>query len=283
MRKSLIILCILIMAFSLFGISAQEDFSKIGLRNRAAGLQAVYNYLQSIGKEDCVKGWWRFEIASGNLPDELGVNNLTPAGTPTYQQPDYLGLGRAITFNGTTDYFSITNAAQTGLNLGINDALILVVAKVSTDVTSARPFVAKYVDDNYRYDFYIDVTTGKLRWRIGDDTNSAGLISDNAHNDNKFHLFQANLDRDSVVGMDVFVDGQSDLAVKTNPTAVGDLDNVADFNVGLLAAAFYMKGSVAEIMFISASDLSDILTDAFALFAYNQALGYPLNLPKKIN
>jgi len=128
MRRWLIFLCILSILLIPFAgqIDGQEkgELSKIGLRNRTAGFQAIWNYLQSQGQTSYVKGWWRFDEASGNLIDLSGNSNtLTANGTPSYQQADYLNLGRAITFDGATDYFSIADGDQTGLDL--NGAEIL--------------------------------------------------------------------------------------------------------------------------------------------------------------
>ncbi len=57
---------------------------------------------------------WHFEEASGTRNDSTGHNNLTDNGTT----PSSTGvLGSSANFNGTTQFFSITDANQTGLEL----------------------------------------------------------------------------------------------------------------------------------------------------------------------
>lgn len=283
MRKSLIILCVLVMTFSLFESSAQDYFSKINLKNRVAGFQAIYNSLQSQGQTGLIKGWWRFDEASGNLIDYSGNNNaLTPSGSPTYRQADYLGLARAILFDKTNpDYFKILAAEQTGLDMGTDkDLIILVIFKSSTN-TDHQSFVSRY--GTGRYELRIYYPNGCL-WSFlaGAGGNTGALIGPIDVTDGNWHLAELRVDRDSSTGMYMFLDGEREGGTK-DPTGVGDMTDAVPLWIGATNdSTCFMDGCIAEVM-VMVDNLPDyVLSDDFALFAYNQALGYPLNLPRKI-
>lgn len=62
-------------------------------------------------------------------------------------------------------------------------------------------------------------------------------------------------------------------------STIGDVSNTSDVYMGCVGGTTkFGNGSIAEVMVLVGAQL-DILTDEFALFAYNQALGYPLSLP----
>ena len=284
MKRRLIFLCISVLAFSIFTASAQEDFSKIGFRNRAAGLQAVYNYLQSIGKEDCVKGWWLFNEASGNPIDQTVNNNdLIPSGSPIYLQADYLELPKAIKFNkSSSDHFKILPDEQTWLDMGTDkDLVILVIFKSNTN-TDHQTFVCRYGEG--RYELRIYYPPGVL-WSFlqGISGNTGALTGPTNITDGNWHLGQLRVDRDSTTGMYMYLDGAREGGIK-DPTGIGDMTGSVDFYVGTAnGSSCFMDGWVSEIMVLMGNLPAIVLSDAFALWAYNQALGYPLNLPKKIN
>lgn len=413
-----------------------SDYSPYPLLNRKSGLQAVWNYLQSKGQTSLCKAWWLFNEASGNLIDQTANNNdLTASGTPTYRQADYLGLSRAIAFDGTTDYFSIADGAQTGLDLngaeiltdgglevwtgdnlnnwveteststvtkeivlmhgdaacakftidaintpaeikqdndleaytqytiefwykteatktckaylknlstgeylhsdgtwgavdnyvtnlsnvvwtktsfnftsttaasyklGIQghnaasssfyiddisltecrDAVILVVVKPGADVATNRYLIRK-IAVVVGYYFRINQTNGKLTAYISDGVNTTTSGANTAVNDNAYHLFQINYDRDSATGLNIILDGSSDLTVNGDLTAIGNIDNATAFHLGSTEAPInFFLGSIAEVMMLVGSPLpANVLSDAFALFAHKQCLWYPLNTP----
>ena len=96
-----------------------KGLSRYGLLNHRSGFQRVMHHYS-----DYVKLWLRFNNIS-TLTDLSGnSNNLSASGSPVITEANYIDLGRpAVTFDGATDYYSITDANQTGLDL--NGAEIL--------------------------------------------------------------------------------------------------------------------------------------------------------------
>mgnify|MGYP001594005931 CR=1 FL=1 len=102
---------------------------------------------------DNIQGYWKFDESSGNASDSTAnANTLTNNGTATYVAAK---INNGIDLNGTTQYFSIADASQTGLDL--TGAFTLAVW-INTDVdpsTVNNPIITKNDNTDKNYAFAI--------------------------------------------------------------------------------------------------------------------------------
>ena len=243
-----------------------ERFSRYGLLNHRSGFQRVMHLYPSY-----VKLWVRLNDIS-SLTDLSGNSNtLSASGSPVITEADYVELDRsAVTFDGSTDYYSITDAAQTGLDIGTDDAVILTVAKTSND-GSRRAMFSKSGN------WYSEKTTSNLfRTRIFDGATNKYIDSSNTIHDGNWKVLQTSLDRDG--NGQAYINGSADGSA-VNISAVGAVPNATDFELGRYGAN-YWTGSIAEMMILAGAPLpAFVLSSSFASWVYNHALKWPLGLP----
>lgn len=147
------------------------------------------------------------------------------------------------------------------------DAVILVVAKSGTDVTTYRRII--YKASTIQQHLSVKQTTGVARYYLDDGTNSIEKAGNTAINDNVWRLIQVNVDRDSATGLDILLNGVSDLTVKGDITPIGNLNNTALFGLGSSSVDTYFLGSIAEVMILTGAPLlKPLLSNKFALDAY---------------
>jgi len=78
---------------------------------------------------------YAFDEASGSLIDYAGSNNGTASGTPVYQVDDQRGLASAISFDGSTDLFTLASNILNGASAYTIEAV------VNLDATAAAQIV----------------------------------------------------------------------------------------------------------------------------------------------
>ncbi len=95
--------------------------------------------------------WEDFEETSGNLTVPTGcaaaATVLTATGNPVYSADGPAGAGKAITFDGTGDYFT-TSADVNALDFGTSNAVVEGWVKNSASSSASDTFVGKYDGTN---------------------------------------------------------------------------------------------------------------------------------------
>lgn len=122
---------------------------------------------------DNIVSYWKFDESSGNAADSVGSNTLTNNGTATFVSAK---INNGTDVNGTSQYFSIADASQTGLDFSGDFTLsgwVMFDAYVSTTLYT---FVSKlnFGDGgtSRSYALVKNLTgTNKLDLAISDGTN----------------------------------------------------------------------------------------------------------------
>jgi len=77
---------------------------------------------------------YQFDEASGSLVDQVGSNNATASGTPVYQANGVPGSDKAITFDGSTDYFTLDSNVLNGASAYTVEAWVNLDATGSSQI-----------------------------------------------------------------------------------------------------------------------------------------------------
>lgn len=109
---------------------------------------------------DSLQAYWKFDESSGNAASQVNSNTIVNTNTATFGTPAKLG-NAAILASSSSQYFTITNAAQTGLHfttavsfnvwlnltnqLGNNNPIAALLTK-DDDATNQREYVFEYRD-----------------------------------------------------------------------------------------------------------------------------------------
>ncbi len=191
--------------------------------------------------------YWKFNQNSGDAPDSVGPNTLTNNGGATYVAGI---LGNAVNLTAaSSQYMSITNAAQVGL--GITSSMsVSTWLKLPSQPASAFIVVSKfnYSTGNERsYQFYYeDFGVGDYRLSIAISSDGIGativrkvctLTLGTFHH--VVYVFNA------VAGTgEIYVDGVS--LGSTSGMSSSIYNGTADFRIGANHAGLYFNGAVDE-------------------------------------
>lgn len=120
--------------------------------NQLLGHYALDNYMDALGAVVDYK----LDEASGNLIDRVGAQDLTANGTVTYQQDSgWTGAGDGIDFDGSTGYFTASNAS---IFDSLDSGSIVLCFEVDTLPGSGSICLTSYADAaSTNYYFSIEV------------------------------------------------------------------------------------------------------------------------------
>ncbi len=127
-------------------------------------------------------------------------------------------------------FCSITNANQSGLNMGLSDFMI--EGWVKTSSTQTQTIMRKEAGGIYYY-CRIEATTGHLRLKIDDGGGAKRVEGDTNITDGQWHYAVVVVDRSSATGLKLLIDGLEESYISQHDaTAVGTLDNSGAFFMG---------------------------------------------------
>ena len=111
--------------------------------------------------------YWKFQQ---NATDSIGPNHLSPINGPTYlEDPAAIGGYEAVLVRASSQHFSISDAAQTGLELTNGFTLC---GRATFDSFSGDQYLIAKCDANYGYRVYI-TAVGAVMWVIVNNPDGA--------------------------------------------------------------------------------------------------------------
>lgn len=200
--------------------------------------------LQAVGN---MVSWWTMDETSGTRADAHGSNDLTDNNTVGSDTGKW---SNAASFTRTnSESLSITDAAQTGLDLTGDISVALWMKPTATSLANACRFVAKYNGaSDHSYLFSLGgLTNGDLHVLTSDDgsTNAEGAVTPSpSFSAGTFYHVVFSYDA-SVGSCAVFVNGVSQGTITGLDTSV--FNGAADFVVGARTGADYMDGLIDEL------------------------------------
>lgn len=220
---------------------------------------------------------WRMEDTSGNLSDFVGTNALTPANI-TYQVTGK--VNKAVSFNGSSSQASITNAAQTGLNVGLTENRTIAVWFKSSSAIEQTIFCKP--DDGVAgplYEIIID-SAGGVNAVFGNYPTTYGYVrSSTGFLNGVFHLAFVTFTR-SATGLHLWVDNTEFAGgpqpSPANTASVGDLTNSSDFLVGKRASGNSWWNGVIDEFII----WDRVLSTAERNYVWNNGAGVDVFAPE---
>ncbi len=150
---------------------------------------------------------------------------------------------KVLSLDGTSQDAYITDASQSGLDVGVNDFMVEFWCRTTgTDGT----VVCKNQGAGYAgYLIRVD-SAGKIWFRLTDGTNTASGASNTALNDGLWHHVAITFDRSG--NADFYLDGKADGTVSIS--SVGNLDNDQSFYLGISYGTSYRyAGELDEVRF----------------------------------
>lgn len=250
----------------------------------------VYNR-NSSNPTGCV-GWWKLDTGSGTTAtdssvtanngtlsgspawatslvkirrrnNESSLNKYYPVNTTTNSQAQRRLVGRAtksLSFNGTTQYASITDGSQTGLDVGLHDFMIGGWFKICAS-TGIQTLFEKYQGSGYcgssntnigwEVIYRGDQATKGIALRMQDGTNTGitvnTLLSTQNFADGNWHHIILDVARGSTA--QIWVDGQASITPNSVTALPLTFDNTGSFIVGVRqdATAGFLKGNVSDV------------------------------------
>ncbi len=216
-----------------------------------------------------------------HLNHAVGVTNLleAPGNALSYYVTGYVlsGGGDADGFHilrrsclqlvGTSDIFTVSDNAA--LEPATSDFAVEQWVKIPSTIPTIPNMIHK--DDGSDDGYFLELTTGKPKFTIGDGTDVVTVTAANRINDNGWHHILVTVDRDVVQGLLIYVDG---ILQGTN-IITEDLTDVDGVTGG--ATDLTIKGIATYDWYISATGLykgtGAVLTAAQAEARYNKRIG----------
>lgn len=188
-----------------------------------------------------------FHEGAGTIVRDLSGwgNNLTLAGNENWEL-------RKFSFDGAT-YFSITDALQTDLNMGLSNFMMGIRIKLNVSLASQPDIYSRVFEKRVSgiagYMCYLDRGNEYIVLRIEEGANSAYIrISSSTLDDLGWHYLVVFVDRSSSTGLKFYLDGSEITYVtQDDPTPVGSLDNTNPFYLGSDAGVRYINASFDEL------------------------------------
>lgn len=200
-----------------------------------------------------VAAWLSLDDASGNLTVPTGCGAagtvFTAGGTPVYSQTAPPGLGTAITFDGTTNYFT-TASSPTGFDVGVGTRMVIELWMKETN--GAIIVVKRTPAGTDRWG--ITVSGTKPRMKIGDGTNTCTAASTVVVTDNVWHHVRGTWDGVSICT--VQTDGEP---VVSTTQAVGSTITTQPVSIGAdNDGTTKMTGSIADLRITIGNSTNDL-------------------------
>jgi len=199
-------------------------------------LGIIFASLAHAGDTTGLEGAWLLDEESGTRVDETANNNdLTDNNTVLFATGQF---GNAADFEkDNTEFLSITDASQTGLDLASTDLTILAFVKAETTVEGN--IVSKASTSGYKF---LSTGSGKLEFSIkaGADAGSSATLTPGT-------FFHVAITYDNVT-MRLFIDGSAD-GTAANTNTIPDTSD--DFNIGGLLGLETWDGLIDEVAVFS--------------------------------
>lgn len=227
-----------------------------------------------------IKAYYKCDESSGNIADSLGLNNLTNIGVATF------GTGiinNGIILNGSSQYFTIADALQTGLDLSpdLTFALWVKFAGFGSNDGNANAFIYKRGasgTNQEQYRFFYESDSGGTN-HIYLSTSSDGSSSSQQKIDYTFSTgtwYHVAVTKSGTT-VKFYVNGSEVTTGASGSVTSTIFDGVGNFYLGTnQGVTGYLNGRMDEIYISSdaksAGDISDL---------YNGGAGrsYPFTTP----
>jgi len=201
-------------------------------------------------------------ISSGTNPYKLG------------SPPDFgtLYSGRALEFDGVTDYVEVSDHSEH--DVGTGDFSISAWIKID-DSTTINSIVSKSTNDDGTAPrwFLRAATNGTLRMNVADTSDDLDLSSTFTVNDGNWHHIVVVVDRGT--GATFYKDG-GNTEVKANTSGDGNVDNNGKLRIGIYQTSNYFDGKIANLQLwdtiLSESDVQYAYTHPEKLITDNSAV-----------
>lgn len=218
---------------------------------------------------------WDMEEASGNITGECGrTAAMTANGTPVYEVTSATsGAGEGITFDGSTDYFSLADDAD--LDAGIGTNMVVDAWVFFTAISGDHTIVSKVADTNAAgaepgYSFYIDSTGDMIGYFESGATTSTGTCETAITGLYTWYHIRWEVDfSDTAAELDCMVEGWELATANLDDNIAGStLANAEAFLIGATGDASgagvdkMFNGTIADVRIcIGATALTDCRTD----------------------
>lgn len=208
--------------------------------------------------------YWELEEASGTRVDSHGSNDLTDnntVGQGTGKQGNCADLE-----SGNSEYFSITDASQSGLDVTTGDISVAMWVQFESQsglIGLCYKGDTGFTDMNWRFEF--DSDNDELSFRVAEagagNSTEEEVVSWNPSNSTWYHIGLAY--DNSADTVDFYVNGSQQGSTQTFTVRTGTLNNSSGpFFLGSLGTGWYFDGLIDEVgvwnKVVSSSEFSDL-------------------------
>ena len=230
----------------------QGEIGPAKIWNRVLDEREINDDLNLKANTNGLVGSWTADGANNRLTDSVSAIHGVFTGSPTYMangcnyprrpiipRPRLPDPGtQALSLNGSTQYAKITDAAQTGLNLGSGDFLIAgwfwpstpnghQVLWAKCDTGHTEPSASGAIGYEFLYSNNSGIPDIKILART--DTGNSSSLGKPTFNDNQPHHWAIVFRRDPGGRIQIWVDGKY---VTGNSPFTGNFDNNGEFRIG---------------------------------------------------
>lgn len=188
-----------------------------------------------------IVSYWKLDEQSGNRADSIGSNTLTDNNTVLY---DTGKVGNAADFEATnSEYLSITDASQSGLNFTGTEVFLSAWIKPESLVTAGIVNKSLNTGNQRSYALYSTVTTGIVQFLVSSDGSAtSNSVSTSALSNGVWTHTSGTYDGSFTKIYFNAVNEDSDAFT----SAI--YDSTADVRVGCLNDALYQDGLIDEVI-----------------------------------
>lgn len=190
---------------------------------------------------DNLVSYWKLDESSGNASDSVGSNTLTNNNSATYSAGK---INNSVSLNGSSQYLSIADASQSGLDFGTGAFSISLWIKSSQSATGREILEKQWISSGGYYQIaWGNSTAGTIKFEGG--SNGAAVFAlyttTATYNDNAWHHLVLVRSSNTVTA---YIDG----SLSGSNTASGSFDTSNDgvFQIGRGNSGYY-SGLVDEV------------------------------------
>ncbi len=223
--------------------------------------------------------YWKLDEASGNASDSVGVNTLTNNNAATFVAGKINNGAKLV--NASNQFFSITDAAQVGLDL-VGDLTYCLWTNFATLPTGNYGFVSKWLattDKSFSFYYHNNLGVYSFIFVNTADGATVGSASINYTLPLSVWLYVSLVYTATLGQIEVFLNGLS-IGTATGTLATSIYNGVADFEVGNTPATASIDGIIDEVGIWSRALTT---TEVSELYNGGAGLAYPFILPPKDN